>query len=81
MSEEDFSINYQWSCPNGACDNSTSRDTSKSPIPRSRMMDGNTLIVNIVDKSDSGEYRCTVSEGGTTRISSYNMTVTGELNV
>ena len=81
MSEEDSSARYLWSCPNGACDNSTSSDTSKYPIARSRMKGGNTLIVNIVDKSDSGEFRCTVSEGGTTRNSSYNMTVTGGLNV
>ena len=80
MSEEGSSAMYHWSCPNGACDDSTKSDTNESPITRSRM-GGNTLIVNIVDKSDSGEYGCTVSGGESTRNSSFNMTVTGELNV
>ena len=74
MSEEDSSTRYQWSCPNGACD--ISRGTQGSP--RSRIVSGNTLTVNVVSKSDSGEYRCTVSEGGTTKTSSYDMTVSGE---
>ena len=72
--KENSSASYQWSCPNGAC--GISRGTSVPP--RSRIVSGNTLTVNVVSKSDSGEYRCTVSEGGTTKTSSFDMTVSGE---
>ena len=66
-------VSYQWRCPNGACDvSSESRVT-----PRSRIVNGNTLTVNVVSESDGGEYRCTVTEGGNTQTSSYNITVSG----
>ena len=72
--EEGSSTSYHWSCPNGACDIST----GTGDPPRSRIVSGNTLTVNVVSKSDSGEYRCTVSEGGNTKTSSYKVTVAGE---
>ena len=72
--QDNSSASYEWSCPNSDCDISTgTRGT-----PRSRIVSGNTLTVNVVSKSDRGEYRCTVSEGGTTQTSSYDMTVAGE---
>ena len=72
--QDNSSTTYEWSCPNGACDISTGTQGT----PRSRIVSGNTLTVNVVTKFDSGEYRCTVSEGGTTQTSSYDMTVAGE---
>ena len=72
--EESSSASYEWSCPNGDCDISTGTRGS----PRSRIVSGNTLTVNVVSKSDSGKYRCIVSEGGNTKTSSHNMTVSGE---
>ena len=76
ISGDSSTVNYQWSCPNGACDiSSESRVT-----PRSRIVNGNTLTVNVVSESDGGEYRCTVTEGGNTQTSSYNITVSGMYN-
>ena len=72
--EESSLASYQWSCPNGACDIST----GTGGPPRSRIVSGNTLTVNVVSKSDSGEYRCIVSKGGNTNTSSYKLTVAGE---
>ena len=74
--ENSPTLSYQWSCPNGACDIS-----SKSRVtPRSRIVNSNTLTVNVVSESDAGEYRCTVNEGENTQsgTSSYNITVLGE---
>ena len=73
---ESSTVSYRWSCPNGACGvSSESRVT-----PRSRIVNSNTLTVNVVSESDGGEYRCTVTEGGNTLTHSYNMTVSGEHN-
>jgi hypothetical protein len=70
---ESSTVSYQWSCPNGACGiSSESRVT-----PRSRIVNSNTLTVNVVSESDGGEYRCAVTEGRNTRTRSYNMTVSG----
>ena len=71
---ESSTVSYQWSCPNGACDvSSESRIT-----PRSRIVKGNTLTVNVVSESDGGEYRCTVNEGGNIQMASHLMNISGE---
>ena len=73
---ESSTVSYQWSCPNGACNiSSESRVT-----PRSRIVNGNTLTVNVVSESDGGEYRCTVNEGSNIQVVSHLMNVSGESN-
>ena len=71
--ESSRALNYEWSCPNGTC------DVSSEP-PRSRIVKGNTLTVNVVGEYDAGEYRCTVTvtEEENSQTSSYNITVSGE---
>ena len=68
-----YPVKYKWSCPNSACTvSASSRET-----PRYRKVSGNTLTVKVVDKSDAGEYRCTVNEGGNILSNSYTLAISG----
>ena len=71
-------LSYQWTCPGGSCDAG-----AVDPEWAARIQQGNILVVNVRNGSDSGDYTCTVVavREGTQPVGagSYSLTVTCEL--
>ena len=58
----DTMVTYQWSCPNYGC-NARGLQQSDGNIP-SRRQEGNIVVVDVVNTTDSGTYTCTVTSSG-----------------
>ena len=48
-------LSYQWTCPGGSCDAG-----AVDPEWAAKVQKGNTLVVNVRNGSDSGNYTCIV---------------------
>ena len=73
-------LSYQWTCPGGSCDAG-----AVDPEFAARIQQGNILVVNVRNGSDSGNYTCTVVEerDNTQQVgmASYTLTPASELYI
>ena len=54
-------VTYQWSCPNYGC-GVRGLQTNSNIV--SRREEGNTIAIDVVNGTDSGDYTCNVSSSG-----------------
>ena len=72
----DTMVTYQWRCPSYGCNASGLQPYSNIP---SRRQEGNIVVVDVVNTTDSGTYTCTVrSSGSSLHSGTYNIGVNGE---
>ena len=57
----DTMVTYQWSCPNYECNARGLQPDGNIP---SRRQEGNTVVVDVVNTTDSGTYICNVTSRG-----------------
>ena len=57
----DTMVTYQWSCPSYGCNARGLQPDGNIP---SRRQEGNTVVVDVVNTTDSGTYTCTVRSSG-----------------
>ena len=57
----DTMVTYQWNCPSYGCNASGLQPDGNIP---SRRQEGNTVVVDVVNATDSGTYTCTVTSSG-----------------
>ena len=70
-------LSYQWTCPGGYCDAG-----AVDPEWAARIQQGNILVVNVRNSSDTGTYTCTVvGEDSTQQMgtASYTLTAASKL--
>ena len=68
-------LSYEWTCPDGSC-NAQGVDTEWA----ARIQDGNILVVNMRNGSDTGDYTCAVMDSSTQLApGTHSVTVTSEL--
>ena len=68
-------LSYQWTCPGGSCDAG-----AVDPEWAAKVQQGNTLVVNVRNGSDSGTYTCIVRNSTqAVERASYSVTVKSEL--
>ena len=72
-------LSYQWTCPGGSCD---ARAVGLEWA--AKVQQGNTLVVNVRNGNDDGNYTCTVIEGDSTTqqvgVAIYTLSVPSEYN-
>ena len=57
----DTTVTYQWNCPNYGCNE---RGLQSDGNIVSRRQEGNIVIVDVVNVTDSGDYTCNVMRDG-----------------
>ena len=68
-------LSYQWTCPGGSCDAG-----AVDPEWAAKVQQGNTLVVNVRNGSDSGTYTCIVRNSTqAVERASYSVTVKSEI--
>ena len=60
----DTTVTYQWSCPNYGCD---AKGLQSDGNIVSRREEGNMVVVDVVNGTDSGNYTCNVSSSESLR--------------
>ena len=58
----DTKVKYQWTCPNYECNESGLQSDGNIT---SRRQEGNIVVVDVVNVTDSGNYTCSVMNGET----------------
>ena len=61
----DTMVTYQWSCPNYGCG---ARGLQPNGNIVSRREEGNTITIDVVNGTDSGDYTCNVSSSTSGRV-------------
>ena len=72
----DTMVTYQWSCPSYGCN---ARGLQPDGNITSRRQEGNTVVVDVVNTTDSGTYTCNVrSSGSSLGSGTHSIGVNGE---